>query len=89
MTIGAVLARLRGDDDWNRLIAFVLCYNLSALIDATFDVALEGPMIGIVFWVTFGLGSAILITYHEVVRTRRANPVAASSWSRSAARKIT
>lgn len=66
----AIESRLRGDDAWSRLFVFVLCYNLAALIDASFDVALEGPMIGIMFWVTFGLGSGLCMSYSEMNRRR-------------------
>ncbi len=69
-----LVARLRGDRDWSNLFIFVLCYLLAALIDATFDVALEGPMIGIVFWVMFGVGVALMMTYGELCRRREGKP---------------
>ncbi len=56
-------ARLRSDRDWSNLFVFLTCYLLAALIDASFDVALEGPMIGVVFWVVFGAGIGSTMAY--------------------------
>jgi hypothetical protein len=33
------------------------------LINASFDVALEGPMLGIWFWCLFGFGVAVAMCY--------------------------
>lgn len=38
------------------LFLWIGCYGLSMLINASFDVALEGPMLGIWFWSIIGLG---------------------------------
>jgi O-antigen ligase len=53
-----VEARLRGQDTWARLFVFILGYWMAVAIDAAFDVALEGPMLGIWFWTLFGVGLA-------------------------------
>jgi hypothetical protein len=55
-------ARRRGQTEWAGLFLFASCYAASFVINASFDVALEGPMQGIWFWclVGFGLGSAMV-----------------------------
>ena len=52
-------ARARGHEQWVELFVFVVCYAMSILINATFDVTLEGPMQGIWFWCLFGFGDRI------------------------------
>jgi hypothetical protein len=42
---------------------FLGCYWAAFLINATFDVFLEGPMGGIWFWSVFGTGIACLWMY--------------------------
>jgi hypothetical protein len=59
----ARLAWLRGDADWSRYFIFLSCYLSSIIIDASFDVALEGPMLGIPFWILFGVGLGSLMVY--------------------------
>jgi hypothetical protein len=56
------IARQRRHVAWSRLFLFVMCYILSILVDAAFDVAIEGPMIGIWFWclIGFGIGTAMV-----------------------------
>jgi hypothetical protein len=49
-------ARQRGDSDWLCFFVLALCYGLGLIIDASFDVALEGPMSGIWFWCIIGAG---------------------------------
>ncbi len=55
-------ARRRGQTEWAGLFLFASCYAASFVINASFDVALEGPMQGIWFWclVGFGIGSAMV-----------------------------
>jgi hypothetical protein len=55
-------ARHRGQTEWVGLFLFASCYAASFVINATFDVALEGPMQGIWFWclVGFGIGSVMV-----------------------------
>lgn len=59
----AHLAWRRGDLDWARYFVFLVCYFASIVIDASFDVALEGPMLGIPFWILFGIGFGSLMVY--------------------------
>ncbi|RDJ24068.1 O-antigen ligase domain-containing protein [Bosea caraganae] len=63
-------ARRNGDEDWAKLFIWIGCYGLSQLINASFDVALEGPMLGIWFWciVGLGIGSSMLYGAAQDVR---------------------
>lgn len=60
---GAFLdARRRHERDWASLFLFIGCYAMACVINATFDVALEGPMQGIWFWCLIGIGiGAVMI----------------------------
>jgi O-Antigen ligase len=61
---GATLAaRRRGHTDWAGLFLFIGCYVVSMIINATFDVALEGPMLGIWFWCLIGFGTGSVMIY--------------------------
>jgi hypothetical protein len=55
-------ARRRGQTEWAGLFLFIACYGTSIVINASFDVALEGPTVGIWFWclVGFGIGSVMV-----------------------------
>jgi hypothetical protein len=56
-------ARNRNHSDWGGIFLFLSCYASSAVINASFDVALEGPMQGVWFWCLFGLGIACVMIY--------------------------
>ncbi|TXN36563.1 O-antigen ligase family protein [Methylobacterium sp. WL30] len=58
-----VQARRRGDIDQSNVLLWIVAYGLAFVIDASFDVALEGPMLGIWFWCLFGLGIAASMIY--------------------------
>jgi len=72
MMMSAMLtARARGHERWVELFLFVTCYAMSIMINATFDVTLEGPMQGIWFWCLFGFGIGSVMVYraqaaHEI-----------------------
>ena len=51
LLVNMVRARRFGDHAWADLFVFIFCYALAFIIDGTFDVALEGPMAGIWFWI--------------------------------------
>lgn len=58
-----LIARRRGDGQWANLLLWITCYGLSVVIDATFDVAIEGPMVGIWHWCIFGVGIGAVMIY--------------------------
>jgi O-antigen ligase/polysaccharide polymerase Wzy-like membrane protein len=64
MQLNAMLsARARGHERWVELFLFVTCYAAAIIINATFDVALEGPMQGVWFWCLFGFGVGSVMIY--------------------------
>ncbi|HVE80286.1 MAG TPA: O-antigen ligase family protein [Gemmatimonadaceae bacterium] len=58
-------ARVAGDRFWSSLFTFVIAYWVAFLVNATFDVYLEGPMGGIWFWTLFGFGLAAALIYGD------------------------
>jgi O-Antigen ligase len=63
MARAIVTARARGHERWVELFVFSVCYLTAILINATFDVVLEGPMQGIWFWCLFGFGLGSVMIY--------------------------
>jgi hypothetical protein len=64
MQLNAIFsARARGQEQWAKLFLFVTCYAASFIINATFDVTIEGPMQGIWFWCLFGFGIGSVMVY--------------------------
>ncbi len=63
---GMVHARRLGRTSWADLFLWMACYLTAFLINASFDVALEGPMLGIWFWCLFGLGIGASLIYRLV-----------------------
>ncbi|CCE05608.1 O-antigen polymerase precursor [Bradyrhizobium sp. STM 3843] len=63
MTRAILSARTRGHERWVELFIFIACYTLAILINASFDVVLEGPMQGIWFWCLFGFGVGSVMVY--------------------------
>ncbi len=57
------VARRRGQAQWYGLFLFIACYLLAALINSSFDVALEGPILGFWFWSLFGFGVGAVMIY--------------------------
>lgn len=53
-------SRRQGQDRWSGLLLFLLAYWMAFLINAAFDVFLEGPMGGIWFWSFYGFGLAAM-----------------------------
>ena len=49
-----------GHHDWAKLNLWVLAYWFAFMVNATFDVFLEGPQGGIWFWCVFGFGIALI-----------------------------
>jgi len=56
-------ARALREQQWAALFLLLMCYSASIIIDAAFDVALEGPMLGIWYWVIFGIGVGASMIY--------------------------
>lgn len=56
-------ARRRGKPAWANVFIWLICYASGILINASFDVALEGPMLGIWFWSIFGFGIAAVMIF--------------------------
>jgi hypothetical protein len=65
--IAFVHAWRSGRKHWRDFFAFLIIYHLAFLMNATFDVYLEGPMGAIWFWCVYGTGLA-------AVRIYRTNP---------------
>jgi hypothetical protein len=63
-------ARRRGESEWANAFLFLAGYLLSIFINASFDVALEGPMLGIWFWSLFGVGTAASMIYRAAEHQR-------------------
>ena len=66
-----ILARWNGAPQWSNLFLFLLCYIAAIIIDASFDVALEGPMLGIWFWVLVGLSIGSSMIYRASLAAGR------------------
>jgi hypothetical protein len=59
-------ARRRHDDAWHGIFLFLMAYFIAALVNASFDVYLEGPMGGIWFWCLYGIGLAAIVAYRKL-----------------------
>jgi hypothetical protein len=62
---GYLRSRRRHQGRWNGLFLFLLAYWMAFMINATFDVFLEGPMGGIWFWTVYGVGLAAMWLYRH------------------------
>jgi hypothetical protein len=63
--LGAHLRARRLDWPWSGIFAWLLTYWVAFVVEAGFDVSLEGPMEGIPFWTVFGLGWGALILFRS------------------------
>lgn len=59
------VARARGLEIWWRLFLWLLAWWVAFMVNAGFDVFLEGPMGAAWFWTMFGLGLAALWTFRH------------------------
>ncbi len=71
---GFLVARFAGHHTAACLFLLVLGYGAAFIINASFEVALEGPMQGIWFWCVFGFGLGLAMAY-------RADPRLVDEWS--------
>jgi O-antigen ligase len=67
-------ARRQGREDLAKLNLWVLAYWWAFMVNAGFDVFLEGPQGGIWFWSLFGFGLALLISQQSGSEFRGRNP---------------
>ena len=56
----SIALRAAGEDAWSRVFLFVLAYGGAFLVNASFDVFLEGPQGGIFFWSLVGFAMSLL-----------------------------
>jgi hypothetical protein len=63
----AARLRKRGLFGWQRLNLWILSYWIASVVNASFDVYLEGPQGGIWFWSITGLGVAALALEHRAL----------------------
>ncbi|CAN5151582.1 hypothetical protein BH23GEM2_BH23GEM2_11510 [soil metagenome] len=69
--VGAHLrSRRRGQELVALMSIWVLAYWSAFMVNATFDVALEGPHVGIPFWSLFGLGLALIIQSQRAISVK-------------------
>ncbi|ABF44100.1 O-antigen ligase family protein [Deinococcus geothermalis] len=61
-----------GQDTWAKLNLWVLAYWAAFIVNASFDVYLEGPQGGIWFWSLFGFGIALLELQRRALPAPRA-----------------
>ena len=69
-----IVARRRGERQWANIFLWISCYLLAIVIDASFDVALEGPMLGIWFWSLFGFRASAMV-YRAYLETSGVAPL--------------
>jgi O-Antigen ligase len=61
-----LLARRARDVWWARMSIWILAYWSAFVVNASFDVYLEGPQGGIWFWSVFGAGIALVLSYRRL-----------------------
>jgi hypothetical protein len=64
-----IQARKLRDDGWAGVFSLLLTYWMMMIVCSTFDVVLEGPVLGIWFWTIHGIGLAALILHRHRVAT--------------------
>jgi len=70
---GYISARHTRDLRWQGVFLFLGCYWAAFLINASFDVFLEGPMGGIWFWCLFGVGLGAMWVFDHCPEALGAN----------------
>lgn len=68
MLLSAQRCARSGRRRWLALHAWILAYWIAAIVNMTFDVYLEGPQGGIVFWSLIGLGLGVVALARETDR---------------------
>ena len=82
-----LVARARGHKQWAELFLFITCYAMSIIINAAFDVTLEGPMQGIWFWCLFGFGIGSVMVYRAQAADGIAELRSMMAWDSIACRR--
>jgi len=80
----------RKDSHWFSLLTFLFVYWLAYLINASFDVFLEGPVGGIWFWCVYGTGIGAVWIYKncpEAIEEKK-EPEAAPTRQKRRNRKV-
>jgi hypothetical protein len=81
LVLGFFRARRAGQDWWARVDLWLLSYWIAAMVNAAFDVYLEGPQGAIWFWALFGFSMAALEAQRrERLLARRAPAIPAPAW---------
>ncbi len=62
---GYLRSRQRGDLQWSGVFIWLLAVWAAIMLNASFDVYLEGPMGGVWFWVIFGIGISAAWIYQR------------------------
>jgi len=65
------LAKSIGAQRWASLFTWIFAYWIAFIVNAAFDVSLEGPMNAIPFWMVFGLGWGGHIIFRRQMATRQ------------------
>ncbi len=60
-----IKAKLTQMRKWEGWFCTLLAFYLAVMVNASFDVYLEGPMGGVWFWTVFGIGVASMHLYHQ------------------------
>lgn len=68
MLRACLLARRRGMAGWARIFVWLFAYWLAFMVNAAFDVSLEGPVCGIASWTIFGLGWGAYARFRHLTR---------------------
>lgn len=74
MIRAAFLAARNRQPIWVATIAWILAYWVAAVLDMSFDVYLEGPQGGILFWSITGAGLAVAAIVRELLARNVASP---------------
>ena len=65
MLVGYLRSRRRRERGWMGIFLFLLAYWMAFMVNASFDVFLEGPMGGIWFWTVYGVGLGAMWIYRR------------------------
>ncbi|GEP11608.1 O-antigen ligase family protein [Methylobacterium gnaphalii] len=60
-----LMAQRRNETRWAKIFIWIASYGAAIIIEASFNVTLEGPMVGIWFWCLFGFGIAASMMFRS------------------------